>query len=169
MKPAGISTDAVELLSAKADGAVSTEASMAMPLRPARSDGVIFGSQVELRRDRGRSGDWPLRSLYVERMWTPVLGVGGVAVLRLLDDVLGERRRASMPMLELSRALGLGTSTLNKMLRRLMRFELIGWKDGVVIVPAWVRSLDEADRGRLPGVLARLHDELAALPDAARS
>jgi hypothetical protein len=142
---------------------------MAIPSRATGCDGVIFGTQVELRRDRRRLGDWPLRSVYVERMWMPALGTGGVAALRLLDEVLGQRARAAMPMVELSRALGVGTSTLNKLLRRLIRFELIAWDDGVIVVPSLVRSLGDADRDRLPTVLARLHDELSALPRAARS
>ena len=103
----------------------------------------------------------------------PKLGPACVALLRLLDEVLGDRVTASLPTEDLSRAIGLGdqhggSSALRHTLRRLERFGLIRHEDGVVTVPRFLPSLAPCDVERLPAGLQLLHLRLTTLDPVRR-
>ena len=92
----------------------------------------------------------------------PILGPASVAVLRLLDEVLGERASASLPTQDVARAVGLGnrwgpSSPLRRSIRRLERFGLVRRDGDDIVVPRQVPTLREGDVERLPPALQHLH------------
>ena len=103
----------------------------------------------------------------------PKLGPASVALLRLLDEVLGDRATASLPTEDLSRAVGLGehqgaSSALRRTIRRLERFGLIRHEGDVVMVPRHVPSLAASDVERLPTGLQHLHVRLTTADSVRR-
>lgn len=130
-------------------------------------------TRTTLRREPPGGDGWPIRSAYVERLWMPKLGPASVALLRLLDEVLGDRATASLPTEDLSRAVGLGehqgaSSALRRTIRRLERFGLIRHEGDVVMVPRHVPSLAASDVERLPTGLQHLHVRLTTADSVRR-
>ena len=103
---------------------------------------------------------------YLDHCWAPVLGPSGTLLLRRLPWLWKQAAPVEMPLVELSRSLGLGAGTgrnspARRTIERLVGFRLASWRGPgdldvyVVVPPLSPRQLD-----KLPAVTRRHHDQL---------
>jgi len=111
------------------------------------------------------AGWWPNRapahhpaSVYVERMWLPLVGPSAICTARLLADLIEDSNpddRIEVDLADLSAAIGLGTSIganskIHSTLRRLTRFRCAYWFDDQFELSMGWRELTTRERDRLP-------------------
>ena len=102
---------------------------------------------------------------YVELLWLPVVGPSSTWIFRRLGAHLTQRPDGVVvDLAELSCSIGLGevvgsSSTVQRSLRRLVRFGLASWQ-GRLAVRTAVPPLAARNLVRLPGALQLIHESL---------
>ena len=131
------------------------------------ADGMVFPVEMTVRAwdlDTTVPG-FPLLHPYVEMVWLPVIGPSTAWLLRRLGGwMLACPDGLTVVLPELSESLGLGwssgpNSSLQRSMRRLMRFGLARWSDGFEVV-TMVPPVSEGRLARLSPSLVRAHDRL---------
>ncbi|HET9547240.1 MAG TPA: hypothetical protein VFO97_05365 [Desertimonas sp.] len=102
---------------------------------------------------------------YVELLWLPVVGPSSTWIFRRLGARVSQHPDGvDIDLAELSNSMGLGdvvgsTSTVQRSLRRLLRFGLASWQ-GRLAVRTAVPPLAARNLDRLPGELRLIHQSL---------
>ncbi len=115
---------------------------------------------------RVQRAGFPLDHPYMDHCWAPVLGPTGTLLLRRLPWLWMEAAPVEMPLVELSRSLGLGAGTGRhspawRTIERLVGFRFASWRGpGDLDVYVAVPPLSPRQLDRLPAVTRRHHDQL---------
>jgi hypothetical protein len=114
---------------------------------------------------------FPIGHAYVETLWLPIAGPTATWTLRRLGVwALACPDGVSVVLLELAESLGVGSSvgassTMQRTLRRLVRFGLARW-DGRLWVRTAVPPLSARQVDRLSPALRRAHERMVAARSA---
>lgn len=134
-------------------------------------DEVVFPVEVTVVRmvvGEVRSPVFPVQHRYVEMLWLPVIGPSATWMLRRLGAWAAACPDGAPVLLpELSEALGLGgssgaSSSVQRTLRRLVRFGLARWSGSVLEVATEVPLVPDRQLRRMSLVLVRAHDRMVA-------
>ncbi|HEX2064836.1 MAG TPA: hypothetical protein VHE80_10495 [Acidimicrobiales bacterium] len=85
---------------------------------------------------------FPLDHPYLDHCWAPVLGPTGTLLLRRLPWLSKQASLVEMPVVDLSRSLGLGAGTgrnspVVRTVERLVGFRLASWRDPGTSTCTW--------------------------------
>lgn len=108
---------------------------------------------------------FPVRSVYAEALWLPIIGPSATWALRRLAALVEQAGSSETVWLDLGRfgiELGIGGgvgrhSTVRRTLRRLVQFGLAMWDGDVLFVRCTVPPLSSGQLLRLPSSLCRMH------------
>jgi hypothetical protein len=116
---------------------------------------------------------FPVHHAYVELLWLPVIGPSTAWLLRRLGSWAEAcPDGVTVQLTDLAGWLGIGsslgvTSTVQRSLRRLVRFGLASWQGGQLAVRIVVPPLSQRHLHRLSPSLRDAHDRLVAARRAA--
>ena len=131
-------------------------------------DEVVFPVEVTVRPLPVSAAEhklFPLQHQYVEMLWLPVIGPSATWMLRRLGGwALACPQGMVVVLPELSESLGLGWcsgagSSVQRTMRRLIRFELARWTDALEVM-TMVPPVSDRQLARMSSGLVRAHDRL---------